>query len=109
MCQCASCKVTDALRDAGFAEWPRGNPTGAKHKAEYAAHVKACLSWAKKGAVPEFPAGIFTSKPVSTPRVDPHAHYVFGGWNAVLRRNIELPDDPHEYARKWAQMNHLRA
>ena len=44
-CECASCKPTNALMDAGFAAWPRGNVAGAGgSKRDYSAHVSACNS-----------------------------------------------------------------
>lgn len=40
MCQCTSCKATDALADAGFSAWPKG-PTATPKEAHaiYTAHV----------------------------------------------------------------------
>ena len=39
MCTCASCEYTDGFAGKGFAEWPRGNPTGRRSSTEYSAHA----------------------------------------------------------------------
>lgn len=58
MCTCASCKVTDRLADAGFAEWPRGKPAGRVSAADYSAHVAYSKQWgrAPSGSVSDGPA-----------------------------------------------------
>ncbi len=62
MCTCSICEATDKLATSGFGEWPRGNPAGAKAKADYAAHLRYCLAWGP-GRVPEIPAGIWKRDP----------------------------------------------
>ena len=109
MCLCPSCKTTDALHDKGFAAWPRGNPAGAKAKADYAVHVRACLAWGPNRA-PELPAGIWIRSPfpcTGTGWSDPHGHYKFPG---TWRNNRRIPDAPNAraYIKAFEKLNALR-
>lgn len=70
MCTCASCSYTDSFSGyglnaakGGFANWPRGNPAGARRSAaDYAAHWRHCTTWyASKGATREFSGSVPTS------------------------------------------------
>ena len=41
MCDCASCKYTDGFSSAGFVNWPRGEPAGARASAKaYSLHAQ---------------------------------------------------------------------
>lgn len=64
MCTCASCVTTDKLHDAGFAAWPRGNPTGkTKAAAEYSAHVAHGRQWGAGSNGPAIPDSLRTIRP----------------------------------------------
>lgn len=111
MCQCSSCKATDALHNAGFAAWPRGNPAGAKARAEYAAHLRACLAWGP-GRAPELPAGIWQRSPfpcTGTIHGDPHAIYQFpGAWSKRTNKPIPEASSTSAYIKAFEKLNNLR-
>lgn len=73
MCTCSSCEATDAFAERGFAEWPRGNPAGAKAKTDYAQHRAYCLKWGGSRQ-PEIPPSVYERDPFpckGTPFVAP--------------------------------------
>lgn len=104
MCTCASCEATDAFAKRSFAEWPRGNPAGAKAKTYYAQHLAYCLKWGP-GRTPEIPSSIFERDPF------PCKGTPFTAPKAKIPQSIHLPERPTvaEYVETFNRLNKLRA
>ena len=82
-CACTSCRETNKYIEKGFADWPRGNPSGRKSASEYAAHVSFGKRTADRFVVPSLDPVAFYGRPrgMSAREV-----------NAVLRRSFGLEE-----------------
>ena len=119
MCTCASCKVTDAVR-----EWPKAvsrrqiTAADVRLRADpvYAAHWRHC------GVAPKGPTLMGSPFPCTgTPQTDGRAGYAFPGGRAPLRRQnsndkprawsrfpaLPAEDDSAAYVRAFVAANHL--
>jgi len=98
MCLCASCKHTDSFSGKGFAEWPRGEPAGARSSAAaYAAHVRACPPIAKPYKAEVFGAPRFSSAGLVGPLQSMPTWWY--AWNARNERNNKASPAVAEPAR----------
>lgn len=104
MCDCTSCKTTDAFAKKSFSDWPRGNPAGKSADRDYAAHVAHSKRMSERAfsdmelrlvAEPRFPAWISRSM-----NLDPHGKYKFFSADVMTTA---------EYVREWEKLNGLRA
>lgn len=109
MCTCSSCEATDAFAKRSFAEWPTGNPAGAKAKTDYAQHRAFCLKWGP-GRVPEIPSSIYERDPFpckGTPFVAPKA--MIPGQAHTGERYSTEQMTVSEYVAAFNKLNRLRA
>ena len=131
MCECPSCKATDALREAGFDAWPKAEITPARfarvramdaHQLahadkHYIAHVRRCVP-----AAPKLDLSAKGAR-IGTVHTDPRIAYAFpGGQIKQVRfapgaklvphpdsdkREVPYTSDAPEYVRRFCEANHL--